>query len=190
MFDHVVLTASNDSQADAYRVEQRPVVEPIEIPRDAREELGSRMILYYTGLQRLAADILQKVVGRYLVREPECLAIVRELKDGAERMRIELGRGDIDVVARTLGEYWSLKQRLDPGSTTPAIESLFARVCDELSGFELPGAGGGGFLLLIAKDAIAADRVRERLGALKPNRTARLYDAAIDDRGLVVMVEP
>ncbi len=171
-------------------VEQRPVVEPIEIPRAAREELGARMILYYTGLQRLAADILQKVVGRYLAREPECLAIIRDLKSDAERMREELACGDIDAFARTLAEYWSLKQRLDPGSTTPAIESLFAEVRDELSGYELPGAGGGGFLLLIAKDAIAAERVRGRLGALTPNPTARLYDAAIDDRGLVVTVEP
>ncbi|MDQ7012814.1 MAG: hypothetical protein Q9O74_02830 [Planctomycetota bacterium] len=171
-------------------VEQRPVVEPIEIPRAAREELGTRMILYYTGLQRLAADIVQKVVGRYLAREPECLAIIRDLKSDAERMRDELACGDIDAFARTLGAYWLLKQRLDPGSTTPAIESLFAEVRDELSGYELPGAGGGGFLLLIATDAAAAERVRAKLGALRPNPTARLYDAAIDDRGLVVTVEP
>ncbi len=170
-------------------VEQRPVVEPIEIPHDAREELGSRMILYSTGLQRLAADILQKVVGRYLAREPECLAIIRDLKSDAERMREELACGDIDAFARTLGDYWTLKQRLDPGSTTPAIESLFAEVRDELAGYALPGAGGGGFLLLIAKDPAAAGRVRATLGALRPNPAARLYDAAIDDRGLGVTVE-
>lgn len=171
-------------------VEQRPEADLIGIPDEARKELGSRMILYYTGLQRLAAGILHKVVGRYLARDPECLAIVRALKDGAERMRSELSRGDIDAFARTLHEYWVLKQHLDPGSTTPAIESMFATVRGELSGYGLPGAGGGGFLLLIARDAAAAERIRAKLGALEPNPDARLYDAAIDGYGLNVRVDP
>lgn len=168
--------------------DQSPDVEPIAIPPSARAELDSRLILYYTGLQRLAADILQKVVGRYLARDPESLRIVRALKDDAERMRAELLAGDIDAFARTLLDYWTLKRSFDPGSTTPQIEALFDQVRHELAGYELPGAGGGGFLLLIAKDAQAAARVRDTLGALTPNRTARLYDAAIDDRGLKVTV--
>ena len=96
--------------------------------------------------------------------------------------------GDIDAFARTLGDYWTLKQRLDAGASTPEIESLLDAVRDELSGYELPGAGGGGFLLLIAKDASAADRVRNTLDALGPNRTARRYGAAIDAEGLRVSV--
>lgn len=43
-------------------------------------------------------------------------------------------------------------------------------------------------MLMIAKDADAAARVRARLDALRPNDTARLYDAAIDERGLRVTV--
>ena len=168
--------------------DQSPAVEPITIPAHARAELDSRLILYYTGLQRLAANILQKVVGRYLARDPESLRIVRALKDDAERMRTELLAGDIDAFAATLLDYWNLKRSFDPGSTTPQIEGLFDLVRDELTGYELPGAGGGGFLLLIAKDAPAARRVRAKLNALKPNPTARLYDAAIDDHGLQVTV--
>lgn len=168
--------------------DQSPSVEGIVLSEAARAELDGRLILYYTGLQRLAADILQKVVGRYLARDPESVRIVRDLKAGAERMAGELGAGDIDAFARSLLGYWTLKRGFDPGSTTPRIEALFDEVRDELTGYELPGAGGGGFLLLIAKDAGAAQRVRARLEALRPNRTARLYEADIDDRGLRVTV--
>lgn len=168
--------------------DQVPVVERFPVPEEARRELASRMVLYYTGMQRLAANILQQVVGRYLARADGCVEIVSELKAGAERMRDELAAGDIDAFARTLGEYWVLKRRLDPGSTTPEIESLFDAVRHELAGYELPGAGGGGFLLLIAKDAGAAGRVRSKLEGLRPNRDARLYDAAIDEQGLSVSV--
>ena len=167
---------------------QRPTVEPIEIPEAARQELDDRMILYYTGMQRLAANILQNVVGRYLARDAECVSIVHQLKDDAERMCSALAGGDIDAFARTLGDYWTLKQRLDAGASTPEIESLLDAVRGELSGYELPGAGGGGFLLLIAKDASAAGRVRNTLDALGPNRTARRYGAAIDAEGLRVSV--
>ncbi|MFG0259997.1 MAG: hypothetical protein ACF8LK_06550 [Phycisphaerales bacterium JB041] len=167
---------------------QRPVVEAIEIPGGARRELDDRMILYYTGLQRLAANILQNVVGRYLARDPECVSIVRQLKSDAERMRTELATGDIDAFARTLGDYWTLKQRLDAGASTPQIEALLDAVRHDLAGFELPGAGGGGFLLLVARDASAAARVRDTLDAQRPNRTARRYEAAIDARGLFVSV--
>lgn len=167
---------------------QLPRVEPIAIPEAAKRDLADRTILYYTGMQRLAANILQNVVGRYLARDPECVAIVHDLKAGAMRMRDELVAGDIDSFARTLRDYWHLKQRLDLGSTTPAVESLFDAVRDDLAGYELPGAGGGGFLLLIAKDADAAARARKTLAELRPNRTARLYDAAIDEHGLRVSV--
>jgi fucokinase len=168
--------------------DQSPSVEPITLAADTRAELDSRMILYYTGLQRRAANILQKVVGRYLARDPESIRIVGDLKAGAERMAGELAGGDIDAFSRTLLEYWSLKRSFDPGSTTESIEALFDEVRDDLAGYELPGAGGGGFLLLVAKDAGAASRVRAKLEALKTNRTARLYDAVIDDRGLRVTV--
>ena len=167
---------------------QRPAVEPIDIPEAARRELDDRMILYYTGMQRLAANILQNVVGRYLARDPECVSIVHQLKSDAERMHAELTGGDIDAFARTLKDYWTLKQRLDAGASTPEIESLIDAVRDDLAGYELPGAGGGGFLLLIARDANAAARVRDTLDALTPNRTARRYEAAIDAQGLRVSV--
>ena len=167
---------------------QRPAVERIDIPDTARQELADRTILYYTGMQRLAANILQNVVGRYLARDPECVSIVHQLKSDAERMHSELTGGDIDAFARTLGDYWTLKQRLDAGASTPEIESLLDPVRDELSGYELPGAGGGGFLLLIARDIGAAARVRGTLDALRPNRTARRYEAAIDAQGLRVSV--
>ncbi|MBK7406373.1 MAG: hypothetical protein IPJ41_17675 [Phycisphaerales bacterium] len=168
--------------------DQSPAVEEIRVPAPHAAELSSRLILYYTGLQRLAADILQKVVGRYLAREPECLAIVRDLKAGAERMAAELGAGDIDAFASSLLDYWRLKQRFDPGSTTPAIEALFDTVRDRCAGYELPGAGGGGFLLLVARDTAAAAQIRECLGAHQPNPTARLYEASIDSQGLCVTV--
>ena len=135
---------------------QKVAVEPIVVPARASAELEARTILYFTGIRRMARDILQKVVERYLGREGtgdrNVLRIVHELKAGAERMRLALASGDLDSFTRELAAYWDLKCQLDPKSRTPEIDRMVAPVRRYLSAWELPGAGGGGFLFMVARD--------------------------------------
>ena len=148
--------------------------------------LAGRMLLYYTGYRRLARDILHNVVGRYLARDPESLRIVHRLKAGAERMRSDLEGGDAEGFCRGVSEYWELKKAFDPGSTNARIEAIVRPVARYLSAYELPGAGGGGFVFMIARDPDAAARVRSALTRRPPNRLARFYDFAIDQKGIAV----
>jgi galactokinase/mevalonate kinase-like predicted kinase len=168
--------------------EQAPTVTTIPLPPDALAEFHSRTLLYYTGHQRLAANILQKVVGRFLDRDPEMRRIVTDLKAGALRMRDDLDRGDLDAFAAGVLDYWQLKKRVDAGSTTEAIEAILGPVAPMLSGFGLAGAGGGGFMFLFGKDATAARRVRAHMLANPPNEQARFFDAQLDPQGLHLTV--
>jgi galactokinase/mevalonate kinase-like predicted kinase len=168
--------------------EQIPSVEPIRVPPGAMGELRDRTLLYYTGYQRMARDILQNVVNRYLDHDPEALRILAPLKRGAERMKNDLERGDIDAFAAGVAEYWRFKSSIDPGATNDRIRSLVAPLEDQLSGYELPGAGGGGFLFMIARDTEAAGRVQQILRDHPPNAHARFYELAFDEVGLNVDV--
>ncbi len=163
---------------------QCPVIEPIDARR-TMPGLRGRMLLYFTGYQRLAANVLRGVVARYLARDRTLLRTIDELKAGAERMREDLLRGDARAFAQGLADYWRLKRAIDPGATTPAIEALIASIDHDLEAYELPGAGGGGFLFMIAKSEKAAERVRRRLSDHPPTRSSRLFEFAIDDHGLV-----
>jgi galactokinase/mevalonate kinase-like predicted kinase len=51
---------------------------------------------------------------------------------------------------------------------------------------KLPGAGGGGFLYMIAKDPIAALRIREILNHERPNERARFVEMSISRTGLQI----
>ena len=164
--------------------DQTPSLHWIAFDPLAQPDLRGRTLLYFTGIQRMARDILQKVVTRYLARDPDALAIVRELKALAEHTKLGLERRDPAAFTHALNEYWSLKRRLDPGSTNPQIEALLAPLHDLLDARVLPGAGGGGFVLMVAKDDHAADRIRQRLEADPPNRLARFFDFAVDPHGL------
>ena len=52
----------------------------------------------------------------------------------------------------------------------------------------VPGAGGGGFILLVAKDAAAARKIRDYLSANPPNPLARFFEFDVDQTGLKVTV--
>ncbi len=151
-------------------------------------DLRSRLLLYYTGQKRMARDILHNVVARYLGHDPATLDTIRELKASAEQTKADLDARDVDAFARGIDRYWELKKRIDPGSTNEAIEMILKRVRPWLSGRLLPGAGGGGFIFMVARDAAAAARIRRTLQADPPNRTARFFDFDVDADGLNVSV--
>jgi len=149
---------------------------------------GGRLLLYYTGYQRMARNILRNVVGRYLAREPEAMDLITRLKAGADAMKNDLDAGDLDAFGRGVEEYWRLKQRFDAGATNPRIAALIRKVEYFLTGKVLPGAGGGGFVFMIAHDPAAAEAVRMTLERDPPNRLARFFDFHVDPTGLSVTV--
>lgn len=170
---------------------QVPRISPIVLPPAAARELRSRTLLYCTGQRRLARDILQGVVRRYLAADPAALRIIHDLKSAAARMARDLARGDIDAFAAGLLRNWELKKAIDPGSTNARIEQTLAPLLPHLSGYELAGAGGGGFLLLIARSPRHATHLRALLA--HPSQTphppsAGLIDFDLDRHGLSVAV--
>jgi galactokinase/mevalonate kinase-like predicted kinase len=79
---------------------------------------------------------------------------------------------------------WLLNQRLDAGTNPPAVQQILASVADYLAAAKLLGAGGGGYLLLFAKDETAANRIRQTLTMNPPNPRARFVDFSLSETGL------
>ena len=152
------------------------------------QQAKSRLLLYYTGLKRLAKNILQHVVHRYLARDLSVLDALTRLKAAALELRHAIDTRDHAGFGRGLQSFWDLKKRIDPGSTNDAIERLTARVAPWSSGHVLLGAGGGGFLLILARDETAAQRLRTDLTVWPSSPGARFFDFQIDDQGLNVSV--
>jgi galactokinase/mevalonate kinase-like predicted kinase len=149
---------------------------------------GGRTLLYYTGITRLAKDILQQVVGRYLDRDRQAIATLHQLRTLAGEMTDCIGRKDYERFGQLVDAAWQLNKRLDPHATSPAIEELFERVRPYVYGAKLLGAGGGGFLLLACRSPGDAQRVRAMLDSNPPNSRARFFDFALSPQGLAVTV--
>lgn len=151
-------------------------------------EFWRRSLLYYTGQRRMACNILHQVVNRYLDGDPQTLATVHALKEGTSRMKEILDRQDINGFCQELATYWELKKAIDPGTTNSQIEALLKKLDPFLSAALLPGAGGGGFLFMVAKDEKSVAAIRETLEREPMNEQARFFDFEIDQKGMSVAV--
>ena len=143
-------------------------------------------LLYYTGVTRTAKNILAEIVRGMFLNSNSHLALLDEMKAHALAMYDRIQLGDFDGYGKLLCETWSQNKRLDAGTNPPIIDELCARVDDLCAGYKLPGAGGGGFLYMLAKDAEAAARIKKMLqdNPLRPN--ARFVNMDISAKGLQI----
>ena len=143
-----------------------------------------RVLLYYTGITRVAKSILQEIVRGMFLNSAPHLRLLAEIGGHARQTYETLLRGDWDGWCRAIRRSWELNQQLDPGTNPPAVQEILARIRDWTAGAKLLGAGGGGYLLLLAKDAEAARRLRAELTRHPPNAKARFVTVGLSDTGL------
>jgi D-glycero-alpha-D-manno-heptose-7-phosphate kinase len=140
-------------------------VEPVVYPARTLERLHHSMMLFYTGRQRAAADVLGE--QRDAIRDGRSVEALQAMRDLAYKLRDVLGAGDVDSFGAILNENWQLKRSLAAGVSDPTVDDFYARALDAgATGGKLLGAGGGGFLLVTAP-AERQPRVREALADLR-----------------------
>ncbi len=146
-------------------------VQPVPWRAETRTELERRTLLVYTGETRDANVILE----RQSVATADRMDVLRSMRDLAEGMRHALTEDDLDRFAELLHEGWVLKRSLGCGISNSRIDEWYeaARRSGAIGG-KLLGAGGGGFLLLIAPPW-RHRAIREALGRPRelPFRIAR-----------------
>ncbi|KAK4411524.1 Bifunctional fucokinase/fucose pyrophosphorylase, partial [Sesamum angolense] len=123
-------------------------------------ELQQRLLVVFTGQVRLAHQVLQKVVIRYLQRDNLLISSIRRLVELAKIGREALMNCEIDEVGDVMLEAWRLHQELDPYCSNEFVDKLFAFSDPYCLGYKLVGAGGGGFALMLAKTAESAKKLR------------------------------
>lgn len=89
-------------------------------------------------------------------------------------------------MGRLVGKTWEQNKRLDAGTNPPAVEAIIRQIADYCLGYKLPGAGGGGYLYMIAKSPEAAAHIRSILTQNPPNACARFVDMTLSDKGFQV----
>jgi fucokinase len=165
---------------------QRVRVQPILWTQERQAEFESLVVLYYTGIQRVARGLLRQVVGRYLARETACLQVLHSIKTLAMEMAYTLQDGEWDRLGNLLDRHWELNQILDPNTTNAPIKALLEAARPFIRGAKLAGAGGGGFLILLARNPAARRELEMFLSQGAAQTGGASYDWRIASEGLRV----
>lgn len=141
-------------------------------------------LLYYTGITRTAKHILAEIVRNMFLNDTHTLNLLREIKVHAINIHDAIQRGDFHQLGELIRLSWEQNKLLDAGTAPESIEAITRQINDFTLGYKLPGAGGGGFLYMIAKDPEAAARIRQRLTQNPPNHKARFVKMTLSTQGL------
>jgi galactokinase/mevalonate kinase-like predicted kinase len=165
---------------------QKPSIKWLSDQLFSNRETSEMMLLYYTGVTRVARDILGEIVKGMFLNSSRHLAIFSEMQEHARETFETILRNDYGGVAARVAHSWDLNQRLDEGTNPPVIREITGMVDDFLLGYKLLGAGGGGYLLMFAKSSEAAMKTRRLLESKPPNNRARFVDFRVSKTGFQV----
>ena len=149
-------------------------------------EYKSCHLLYYTGITRTAKHILAEIVRRMFLNHGDELRLLREMKEHTMQMYEAIQRNDFNEMGLLVHRTWQQNQMLDSGTNPEAVKALTDLIDDLCLGYKLPGAGGGGYLYMIAKDPEAAARIKQILSDNKRNPNARFVDMTLSTTGLQI----
>ncbi|KPA77822.1 putative fucose kinase [Leptomonas pyrrhocoris] len=144
-------------------------------------------LLYYTGITRMAKGILAEVVRDVFLNNSAKLQLLHEMGGPqTAAMYDKITTMDYKGYARLVHRTWEQKKRLDDGVCNPQVQAIVDVVEPYVWGQLLPGAGGGGYLYMCAKDETCARRIRELLTANPPNPYARFVEMSVSTTGIQI----
>lgn len=149
-------------------------------------EFKDNWLLYYTGITRVAKNILTEIVRGMFLNDGKCLSILDDIKQHANTLSDAIQRSDYSLTGKMIARSWKLNNSLDSGTSTAEIQKIVRAVKDYCLGFKLLGAGGGGYMLFAAKDPGAAAKVHHILSTYPPNSKARFVKMNVSNRGFQV----
>ena len=165
---------------------QRPVARWLPDDLYLQPEYRPCHLLYYTGITRTAKQILAEIVRRMFLNEHDQLRLLRQMKEHTQEMYDAIQRQDFVQMGSLVRHTWMQNQAIDAGTNPASVQVLTDLVDDLCLGYKLPGAGGGGYLYMVAKDPEAAGRIRQLLNSNPPNARARFVEMTLSKSGLQV----
>ncbi|MGE5329792.1 MAG: dehydrogenase [Deltaproteobacteria bacterium] len=130
----------------------RVVVNPLRIKEWIISELESAMVLYYTGVSRESAKIIEEQANNVKEKNIKSIEAMHELKADALIMKEAILKGEISKFSRYLGKSWEAKKKMAASITNENLENVF-KIAMENGAYagKVSGAGGGGFMMFMVE---------------------------------------
>ena len=126
---------------------------PLGISMDTMFDLEDNLLLFFTGFSRSASGILKDQKVKSQQNDSDMLNNLHYVKDLGYRSRDALLAGKTELFGDLMHEHWEHKKRRSGGMSNPQIDEWYELGMKHGAvGGKLVGAGGGGFLMFMARD--------------------------------------
>ena len=157
------------------------VVNPLRIRSDVLNELEYRLLLCYMGQTRQSAKIIERQTAAYRAGQASVVEALHRLKGETLEMKKALLLGKVDALGELLHQAWESKKKLDEGISNSRVDQLYRLARREGAiGGKMPGAGGGGYFLLLTR----FDR-KHRVARVLEKHGGQVVPFQFERRGLV-----
>jgi D-glycero-alpha-D-manno-heptose-7-phosphate kinase len=141
-------------------------VRPLDLSDEVRAALRDQFLLFYTGRERSASDVLSHQVSRTLAGDEEVERNLARTEELARESCAALEGGQLERLGDLMDEQLEVKRARAPGAVPPEIEELRQRAKSAGAlGVMLVGAGGGGFVLVYTPEPEKTRAAMEAAGA-------------------------
>jgi D-glycero-alpha-D-manno-heptose-7-phosphate kinase len=135
-----------------FETDGRVVVETVPAPPPVLRELESSLVLYFTGVSRESAAIIEEQAANMRSGAPRSLEGLHALKAGAFQMREALLAGDLARFGALVDAGWSSKKLTAHNISSAGIDEVYAAAKTfGVFGGKVSGAGGGGFMMFLVE---------------------------------------
>jgi D-glycero-alpha-D-manno-heptose-7-phosphate kinase len=154
----------------------------LEVSSDTLCQLEENLLMFFTGYSRSSETILKDQKKRTETEDDEMIRNLHHTKQLGYATKDALERGDVDAYGEIMHEHWQHKRARSRGMSNQCIDHWYdtGRANGAIGG-KLIGAGGGGFLLFLARD-------RQRLRRAMAAEGLEEVRFKFDHDGSVVMV--
>jgi galactokinase/mevalonate kinase-like predicted kinase len=149
-------------------------------------EYKQTVLLYYTGITRVAKNILDEIVKGMFLNAAERLSVLEKIRSHAEQLYEICLYGERRKIAEAVKQTWIYNTILDSGTNPPQIQKIISLIDKYSDGYKLTGAGGGGYMLIFAKSPECALKIRKILSDNAPMPGARFVDFSLSDTGIQI----
>ena len=128
---------------------ERVIVNPLRLKRWIRNELEASLILFYTGVSRESADIINEQIKHTEKGDKKNIESMHELKRQAVLMKEALLKGDFNGFSDCLLKGWQAKKNSASSISNSFLDELYQYAINSgADSAKMSGAGGGGFMMI------------------------------------------
>ncbi len=129
------------------------IVEPVKMTEEALDELGRNILLFHTGIERSASEILSEQNEKSKRDEADVIETLHKIKNIGLETKKAFEKGDLDRFGELLDVHWQTKKQLSKKVSSGSIDDWYdTAMRNGALGGKIMGAGGGGFFMFYCSE--------------------------------------